>query len=121
RIVRIGQYQHPDLRQPVQTVIGPAPIRIYWNGGGAKTFEANASIPVPLGCERIDNPRFDTLDFINSLPFRPTKSIPNRTISDRLNTECLADDMIINTQQGLKLGRSVFARFLERIYPEFYL
>ena len=121
RIVRIGQYQHPDLRHPVQTVIGPAPIRIYWNGGGAKTFDANASIPVFLGCERIDNPRFDTLDFINSLPFRPTKNIPNRTISDRLNSECLADDMIVNTQQGLKLGRSVFARFLERIYPEFYL
>jgi hypothetical protein len=121
KIVRIGQYQHPDLKQPVQSVVGPAPIKIYWNGGGQKTFDPNVHIPVYLGCERVDNPRFDTLDFINSLPFRPARNIPNRTISDRLNTECMAEDMIVNTQHGLKLGRSIFARFLERIYPEFYL
>ncbi len=120
KIVRIGQYQHPDLREPVQSVIGPAPMRIYWNKGRQKIFDPNVHIPAYLGCERIDNPRFDTLDFINSLPFRPTRNVPNRTISDRLNTECMSDDMLVNTQHGLRLARSVFARFLEKIYPEFY-
>ena len=110
----------PDfIDNPVRSRVG-AKAAIVWNSGRR---EFQPSDPVPyggLGFTFQNNPRFDTKDFIQSLPFEKPKGISVEIIAQRLNAFCMKEMMGL-TGGGLSLVRSIYAKFLEEIYPIYYL
>lgn len=108
------------LDNPVKSSIG-GKVRITWDGG-SKEFDMSTFIPTPgLGFTMMNNPGFDTKEFIESLPFEPLSDTPSHVIAAQLNAECRRGDMWGISGGGLSLKRSIFARFLEAIYPRHYL
>jgi hypothetical protein len=126
-IARLRRYQHPDLSHPIKAP-GVDGVRIVSGKEREEILTKDDHIPTRgLGFKSVDNPEFDTTVFINLLEtadLSPTRRDINLSeISGRLNTACNMPDMMyeIFTGAGLSVIRSIFGRFLEKIYPEFYL
>ncbi len=127
KIARLQRYEHPDLKHPIKAP-GTDGVRIVSKTGREKVLTKVDCIPTQgLGFKSEDNPEFDTTGFINLLEtvgLKPTRrEISLSEISSRLNTACNMPDMMceISTGAGLSVVRSIFGRFLEKIYPELYL
>lgn len=121
KIVEQNAYDPPKdfLDKPIKTISG-GKVRMIWNSGN-RDFTPTDPIPTDgLGFTLRDNPTFDTTAFVASLPFRPLLDTPLNVIAARLNAECMVGMWGI-AGGGVSLARSVFAKFLEKIYPEFYL
>lgn len=121
KIVEQNAYDPPKdfLDKPIKTING-GKVRMIWNSGN-RDFTPTDPIPTDgLGFTLRDNPRFDTTAFVASLPFRPLLNTSLDVIAARLNAECLVGMWGI-AGGGVSLARSVFAKFLEKIYPEYYL
>lgn len=111
-----------DLERPVRSIVGGS-VTISWRGGH-KTFNLTDSVPTKgLGADLTDNPKFDTQEFVKSLPFRNLPIDLNvQQIAAKLNQKCsdIKGNMLGSTGGGFSLKRSVFGRFLETIYPEHF-
>ena len=112
RIADAQQYEHPDLNTPARTILGGV---IDVNG---ETKHSNESVPTgPLGASPL---RFNTTEFVQSLPFKPTKTVSIDVISGQFAKFC--QDAIYPCPGGnYGLKKSIFAIFLETIYSNYYL
>lgn len=107
-----GWYVHPDLRTPVNTIVG-GKIRVK-----GREIDENDTVPTsPLGRPPL---KFDTSLFIESLPFTPSNRSNITEICEKLNSFCIRETYSCpGGTKGMK--KSVYVIFLENIYPEYYL
>jgi len=112
RIADGGWYIHPDLTTPVKTILG-GDIQV-----SGVTKKWNDMAPTgPLGTPPLG---FDVTPFIKSLPFSSSVNIDIATISGLLANHC-QNATYLCPGGMLGLNKSIFAVFLEKIYPEYYL
>lgn len=128
--LKIANYSHPKLEWPV-VAPGIPNIKITWSVEKKvyeKVLTNQDNIPTSgLGkeCQKGKSYYFETYQFIKSLEelgIRPTRDIGVAQISDRLNAECNTPDMMyeVHTGQGLSIVRTIFGRFLEKVYSEYF-
>ena len=102
--------------ESVGSIVG-GKVKIKWSDGEVLT-EPNHHVPYKMPTDNRDVIEFDTMEFIDSLPFSP-KDTPKKEVADRLNRACRD---YLGTHEGkLSLTRSIFTAFLEEVYREYYL
>lgn len=117
-----GALIKPPEDEPVKSIVG-GDIEIKWRGG-KRIFSSIDPIPTRgIDCRLTDNPTFNTTIFIRALPFELPEELTADQVAGWLNQKCGDKDanMLVQGSGGVSLIRSVFARFLETIYPKHYL
>lgn len=122
-IIDTGGIDGPNLDEPIKSVIG-GDVTIRWKSNGERSFKFNDSIPTEgLGCTFEDGVRLDTTKFIEKFPFGLPDGHTPQQLAGLFNTRCVEKEgnMLYLGGGGVLFVKSVFGRFLETIYPEYYL
>lgn len=123
KIACAANYISPDLDAPVKS--GVSGVRLEW---GRRRRDIGAFVRIPYEvreCHLHHNPHFETHQFVSGVGLEPLSDIGIDQIAAELNQICASHDpdegIAVDGAHGLLLRRSPFARFLEYIYPKYYL